>query len=52
MGEDKEWVKLRGLLQVEIHAMNWRLSTLSAAERDGFLDELTDRLFTKVHLER
>jgi hypothetical protein len=52
MGEDETWKKVRGLLQAEIEAMEWRLSALSQAERDGFLDELTDRLHTKVRLDQ
>lgn len=50
MGEDKAWVELRGLLEREVEAMNWRLARLTDADRQGFLDELTDRLYSKVHL--
>ncbi|WP_404348683.1 hypothetical protein LG324_13540 [Phycicoccus jejuensis] len=50
MAEDEKWVSLRSLLQSEVRAMGWRLSALTEAERDELLDELTDRLYSKVSL--
>ncbi len=48
VGQDKAWIELRRLLEVEVDAMAWRLSALTLAERDGFLDELTDRFYARI----
>jgi hypothetical protein len=48
VGEDKRWMELRRLLEVEIDAVAWRLSALNQAERDGFIDDLTDRLCASI----
>jgi hypothetical protein len=50
MGEDQKWVRLRTLLEGEVHAMSWRLAGLTESELDSLLDELTDRLYAKVTL--
>jgi hypothetical protein len=46
VAQDKAWIELRRLLEVD--AVAWRLSALTLAERDAFLDELTDRLYTRI----
>ena len=41
---------LRSLLEAEVEAMRWRLTSLTDPEREDFLDEFTDRLYAKVHM--